>query len=299
LTGYSCTDFFREKNVQKLDSLVTPLIELCRLAGNAISTHYHSSSAAEYQAKDDQSPLTRADTLSHSILVQGLNDIADDIPILSEESDPIDVAERLSWQRYWLVDPLDGTKEFLARTGEFTINIALIDDHAPVLGVLYVPLTEQAYVGIPGVSARGYQHLGDGEWSARELCAQSLAGKKSITVLASRRHGGEKLEDCFAWLSQHWGATERVNSGSAIKFCQMVDGRGDFYPRFSPSCEWDTAAGQALLEAVGGCVLGMNGKSLRYNEGESLLSPDYYAIADGQDPFWQGLFARPATSSFL
>ena len=140
--------------MQKLDSLVAPLIDLCRLAGEAICGHYHSSSAGEYEAKDDQSPLTKADILSHSILVQGLDSLAGDIPILSEESDNIDVAARLSWQRYWLVDPLDGTKEFLARTGEFTINIALIDDHSPVLGLLYVPLTQQAYVGIPDVLAR-------------------------------------------------------------------------------------------------------------------------------------------------
>lgn len=281
--------------MQKLDSLVDPLIDLCRVAGEAICRHYHSPSASEYEAKADQSPLTIADTLSHSILVEGLNSLADDIPILSEESDGIEVAERLSWQRYWLVDPLDGTKEFLARTGEFTINIALIEDHCPVLGVLYVPLTERAYVGIPGALARVYQHLGDGEWSGRELRARPLAGNRPITVLASRRHGGDKLEDCFAWLSRHWGATERINSGSAIKFCQMVDGDGDFYPRFSPSCEWDTAAGQALLESVGGCVLGMDGEPLRYNQGESLLSPDYYAITDGQDPFWQSLFASTAS----
>ena len=279
--------------MQKLESLVHPLIDLCRLAGDAICSHYHSSSASEYEAKGDQSPLTKADLLSHSILVQGLNDLAEDIPILSEESDKMDVAERLSWRRYWLVDPLDGTKEFLARTGEFTINIALIDDNSPVLGVLYIPLTEQAYVGIPGEFSCAYQHLGDGKWSSRALRPRSLAGRNSITVLASRRHGGDKLEDCFAWLQRHRGATDRVNSGSALKFCQMVDGDGDFYPRFSPSCEWDTAAGQALLESVGGCVLGMDGKPLRYNQGESLLSPDFYAIADGQDPFWQGLFALP------
>ena len=278
--------------MQNLESLVQPLIDLCHLAGEAICNHYHSRAAGEYEAKGDESPLTKADLLSHAILVRGLNDLENDIPVLSEESDKIDVDQRMSWRRYWLVDPLDGTKEFLARTGQFTVNIALIDDHSPVLGLLYVPLTEQAYVGIPGALARAYQHLGEGRWSSRELRPGSLAEGESMTVLASRRHRSERLEDCFAWLHQHWGTTDRVNSGSAIKFCQMVDGKGDFYPRFSPSCEWDTAAGQALLEAVGGCVLGMDGKALRYNQSESLLSPDFYAITDGQNPFWQGLFAQ-------
>ncbi|MCL4110155.1 UNVERIFIED_CONTAM: hypothetical protein GTU68_026675, partial [Idotea baltica] len=263
--------------------LIDPLINICRSAGAAICSHYHSATASEYEAKEDKSPLTLADTLSHKILTNGLTNFSGDIPILSEESDQIEVAERLSWRRYWLVDPLDGTKEFLARTGEFTINIALIDDHQPILGLLYVPLTEQAY------------HEGEGTWSRRELLARPLTEREPITVLASRRHGGSKLEENFSWLREHWGATERVNSGSAIKFCQMVEGNGDFYPRFSPSCEWDTAAGQALLESIGGCVLGMDGNPLRYNEGESLLSPDYYAITDSQHAFWQKLLTRSAS----
>lgn len=280
--------------MNKLEALINPLIELCRRAGDVICDHYQAPHAAEFEAKGDDSPLTRADMASHHILREGLHkglgDLGCDIPVLSEESMAAEVAQRFSWNRFWLVDPLDGTKEFLARTGEFTINIALIDDHAPVLGVLYVPLTQKAYMGIPGVGAWCYQYGTDEKWSRRSLTTASLREGDSLTVLASRRHHGPQLDSCFAWLHQHWGPTRRINSGSALKFCQMVDGEGDFYPRFSPCSEWDTAAGQALLEAAGGALLGMDGRAFRYNARETLLNPDFYAISEAGNPFWRGLF---------
>ena len=276
--------------VENLHAFVSPLIDLCRRAGDVICEHYQAPHAAEFEAKGDDSPLTRADIDSHHILDEGLRDMARDIPVLSEESAAVDVAQRFSWNRFWLVDPLDGTKEFLARTGEFTINIALIDNHAPVLGVLYVPLTHKAYVGIPGVGAWCYQYGTDGQWSQRSVTTHSLKEGEALKVLASRRHHGPQLEACFSWLHREWGETERVNSGSALKFCQMVEGEGDFYPRFSPCCEWDTAAGQALLEAAGGALLGMDGEPFRYNATETLLNPDFYAISDADNPIWRGLF---------
>jgi len=276
--------------VQDIQALVMPLIDICSRAGKVICEHYEAPHAAEFEAKGDDSPLTRADLDSHAILEAGLRALTPDIPVLSEESGPEDVAQRLTWQRFWLVDPLDGTKEFLARTGEFTINIALIDEHRPVLGVLYVPLTHQAYVGAPGHGARRYQLDKTGSWVSVPIATSPLKKGDPLTVLASRRHHGPKLDQCFSWLQEQWGATRRVNSGSAIKFCQMVDGEGDFYPRFSPCCEWDTAAGQALLEAAGGCLLGMDGQAFRYNCRETLLNPDFYAISDANNSFWQKLF---------
>jgi len=276
-------------------ALVDPLLNLCRRAGDVICDHYHAPHAAEYRAKGDNSPLTRADLDSHHILQTGLNALAPDIPVLSEESSTQEVAQRLSWNRLWLVDPLDGTKEFLARTGEFTINIALIDGHAPVLGVLYVPLTRKAYVGIPGRGAWCYEYAESGQWAQRAVTTRSLQPGDTLTVLASRRHHGDRLDDCFAWLHQHWGDTRRINSGSALKFCQMVEGEGDIHPRFSPCCEWDTAAGQALLEAAGGALLDMAGRPFQYNARETLLNPDFYAIADAGKPLWRGLF-EPASS---
>ena len=277
-----------------LQDFVDPLLGLCRRAGDVICEHYEAPHAAEFEAKGDDSPVTRADIDSHHILQDGLQHglglQGRDIPVLSEESGAAEVAQRFSWNHFWLVDPLDGTKEFLARTGEFTINIALIDVHAPVLGVLYVPLTRRAYVGIPGVGAWCYQYGSDGEWSRRLLGASILQAGKSLTVLASRRHYGPQLDSCFDWLHENWGSTRRVNSGSALKFCQMVEGEGDFYPRFSPCCEWDTAAGQALLEATGGALVGLDGQPFRYNTRDTLLNPDFYAIADADNPLWHRLF---------
>lgn len=275
-----------------LQRLISPLLDLSYRAGQAICTHYDSASAGVFEAKGDDSPLTRADLDSHAILDAGLEALGEAIPILSEESTGLDVAERLAWRRYWLVDPLDGTKEFLARTGEFTINIALIDNHRPVLGVLYLPLEERAYVGIPGVQATRYDHQGDGTWAPNKLETRPLQEKSALTVLASRRHRGPRIGACLDWLESHWHAIARENSGSALKFCRMAEGRGDFYPRFSPCCEWDTAAGQALLEAAGGKLLDLSGQPLTYNRGESLYSPDFYAIADPDHKLWTQVLAE-------
>ncbi len=207
--------------------------------------------------------------------------------MLSEESSSEQLSDRRSWSLFWLVDPLDGTKEFLARTGEFTINIALVEAHRPVLGMLYLPLAHTAYLGIPGQGARRYRY--NGSWQQEPLATRPLRAGEPVTVLASRRHRGPRLGACLGWLEAHWGPLERLDSGSALKFCQLAAGEGDIYPRFSPCSEWDTAAGQALLEAAGGALLGMDGKPLRYNRSESLLSPHFYAVGDPEHPLWRQL----------
>ena len=274
-----------------LDSLVPSLLELCHQAGELICAHYHAPGADQFQAKGDDSPLTRADLDSHACLQAGLAALAPQLPVLSEESSDGELEQRREWRRYWLVDPLDGTKEFLARTGEFTINIALIDDHHPVLGLLYLPLEELAYVGIPGQGARRY-HYRDDRWEHRPLRVRKLNQGRPLMVLASRRHRGPRLRACLEWLEEHWAQVARADSGSALKFCQLVEGQGDFYPRFTPCCEWDTAAGQALLEAAGGRLLGLDGNPLRYNLSDSLLSPNFYAIADPDHSLWRQLLDR-------
>ena len=284
-----------EVNVQGLIQWEEPLLALCRAAGDAICEHYHAPAAGDFEAKGDDSPLTLADLASHNILLSGLNALDATIPVLSEESEPADIAQRRQWRRYWLVDPLDGTKEFLGRTGEFTINIALIDDHRPVLGILYLPLKRTAYVGIPGVHALCYADAGADGWSVSALATRPLQTGGELTVLASRRHRGPRFKACLAWLDEQWGPVLRSNMGSALKFCRMAEGHGDFYPRFSPCCEWDTGAGQAILEAAGGCLLGLDGQALRYNLSESLYSPPFYAIADGSHPLWQRLLRANLT----
>jgi 3'(2'), 5'-bisphosphate nucleotidase len=284
-----------EMTPDALQSLVLPLLGLCRQAGDAILGHYHAPGADEYRAKGDDSPLTRADLDSHAILKAGLAGLAPQMPLLSEESRPAEVRDRFSWPRYWLVDPLDGTKEFLARTGEFTINIALIEHNRPALGVLLLPLRKEAYVGIPGIWARHYRQPSGDEWICSAIGTRPLEAGRDLEVLVSRRHLGRRLDRCMQWLETRWGQVARLNSGSALKFCSLAEGRGDLYPRFSPCSEWDTAAGQALLEAAGGALLGLDGRPLAYNRSESLLSPHFLAIADREHPLWRELLEELRT----
>lgn len=272
-----------------IPALIPPLLELCQRAGVVINDHYHAPEADQFEAKDDDSPLTRADLASHHLLSDGLRALRPSLPVLSEESSDADKARRHEWPVLWMVDPLDGTKEFLARTGEFTVNIALIADHRPVLGIIYQPLRSQAYVGIPGKWARRYTLPDDG---VRALSTRPLVQGSPLTVLASRRHRGPRLQANLEWLGEHWGDIERDNSGSALKFCQLAAGEGDIYPRYSPCCEWDTAAGQALLEAAGGALLGLDGKPLRYNSRDTLLSRHFIGVGDPEHPLWRQLLAR-------
>jgi 3'(2'), 5'-bisphosphate nucleotidase len=277
--------------MESLENLVPRLLELCHEAGTLICAHYHAPGADRFESKGDDSPLTRADLDSHACLQRGLLALEPSLPVLSEESSEEELAQRREWSRFWLVDPLDGTKEFLARTGEFTINIALVDGHRPVLGLIYLPLEQVGYVGIPGSGAQCH-HFEQGTWRSHPLSIRRLEEGRPLTVLASRRHRGPRLMACLDWLTEQWGPIERDDSGSALKFCQLAAGTGDFYPRFTPCCEWDTGAGQALVEAAGGCLLGLDGAPLGYNQGDSLLSPNFYAIADPDHPLWQRLLDR-------
>jgi 3'(2'), 5'-bisphosphate nucleotidase len=279
----------QESGVKDLASYIHPLLELCFFAGEAICSHYHQPGETAFEAKGDSSPVTEADLESHRILDDGLASLPGNLPVLSEECTSQELSQRLSWSRFWMVDPLDGTKEFIGGTGEFTINIALIDDHRPILGVLYVPLSRTAYVGIPGAGATLQQRDDRGLWSERATACRALPDDKPPIVLASRRHSGPRLGRCLDWLQAQRGEFIRDNSGSALKFCQLAAGEGDFYPRFSPCSEWDVAAGQALVEAAGGAVVGLDGLPLRYNMRDTLLSPNFLAIADPGADLWLGL----------
>jgi len=269
-----------------VDALTAPLLALCRQAGARILEHYHAAGTPEIIAKPDDTPLTRADLDSHRVIEAGLSALAPSIPILSEESSETELAGRREWQRFWLVDPLDGTKEFIARTGEFTINIALVADGRPELGMIYVPMTGESYVGIPG---SGAWLIVDSLDERKPLRCQRLVAGSPLRVLASRRHKGQRLSDCLDWLSDQWGPIERVNSGSALKFCDMARGEGDFYPRFSLCSEWDVAAGDAIVTAAGGAVLGLDGQPLRYNQRDTLLSENFLGVANPTHPLWSSL----------
>ncbi len=279
---------WQEFSVTELTPLIHPLLDLCDRAGQVICGHYQQPGEAAFESKGDNSPVTQADLDSHRILLNGLWGLAEPMPVLSEECSAEELADRRNWTRFWMVDPLDGTKEFIGGTGEFTINIALIEHTRAKLGVLYLPLARQGYVGIPGRGAWCYRRQGDG-WQRTSIATRKLAANRPPVVLASRRHAGPRLEHCLAWLRRTRGDFERDNSGSALKFCQMAAGQGDFYPRFSPCSEWDVAAGQALVEAAGGAVLGLDGQPLRYNCRDTLLSPEFLAIAEPGNPLWAQL----------
>jgi 3'(2'), 5'-bisphosphate nucleotidase len=199
--------------------------------------------------------------------------------------------EQRRWTRYWLVDPLDGTREFINRTGQFTVNIALVECQRPVLGVLFVPLEQTGFVGIPGAGAARYTPAAGSRWRSSAIRCRALASGQPLALLASHRHRSARLKALLAWLDTHWAGYERFDSSSALKFTDLAQGMGDFYPRFSTCCEWDTAAGQALVEAAGGAVLGMDGQPLRYNTRQSLYSPHFYAVADPDHALWADLIA--------
>ncbi|MEQ9463114.1 MAG: 3'(2'),5'-bisphosphate nucleotidase CysQ [Haliea sp.] len=281
-----------------LNVLIQPLLRLCFEAGELICGHYHAPGDSGLRAKADDSPLTHADLDSHVHLRDGLAQLTPGVPLLSEESSAETKAQRHTWRRFWMVDPLDGTKEFVAGNGEFTINIALIEDHRAVLGLLYIPLQKLAYAGIPGSLAARFSTVDGESWERRPLATRVLeddrgtAAPRSLTVLASRRHRNRQLDACLAWLEAQRGPLQRENSGSALKFCHLAEGRGDVYPRFSPCCEWDVAAGQAVLEAAGGSVLGLDGNPLRYNCRDTLLSADFLAVGDAGNPLWPALLAN-------
>ena len=269
---------------QQHDALpITAVIALCQRAGEAIMAVYRSD--FEVDRKSDDSPLTRADMAAHHILQDGL-DALDVLPVLSEESGRIASGERLGWQRYWLVDPLDGTREFINRRDEFTVNVALIEDHVPIFGVVHVPVTGETYWGARGHGA----HRIDAAGHSVPIKA-SAAAADPVRVLGSRSHRDGHLADYLASL----GAHELQAAGSSLKFCRIAEGSADLYPRFGPTSEWDTAAGQAVAEAAGARVVGLDGQPLRYNTGESLLNEFFIVYADAARPWLEHLPAALAT----
>lgn len=235
------------------------------------------ATAFDVKTKSDDSPLTAADLAAHRVIVDGLRELTPDIPVLSEESAALPFVERSRWRRYWLVDPLDGTKEFIQRNGQFTVNIALIEDHEPVLGVVRAPLTGLCYFAVRDYGAFREE---PGQ-SPQPIVVQPLRAGTPVRVVASRSHGGPGLHAFVAKLGPH----HLVTSGSALKLCQVAEGTADVYPRLSPTSEWDTAAAQAIVEAAGGYVMSAeSGEPLRYNTRESLLNPYFIVYGDaGRD----------------
>ena len=259
-----------------LGQLAREVGAIAQRAAAAILEVYRSDFAVAH--KDDHSPLTAADLAANRIIVAELGALEPAWPVLAEESAAIAWHERARWSRYWLVDPLDGTREFVKRNGEFTVNIALIDGHRPVLGVVQTPVSgELAYAWDGGGS-----WLADASGTTRRIHARRRP--QPLTVAGSRSHASAREAALLARL----GACEKMPLGSSLKFVRIAAADADLYVRFGPTSEWDTAAGQCVLEQAGGGVFDFSGAPLRYNTRESLINPEFFAVGD-RDADWSAV----------
>ncbi|MTI14073.1 3'(2'),5'-bisphosphate nucleotidase CysQ [Sansalvadorimonas verongulae] len=267
-------------------ALVGSLKELCLKAGEAILTVY-SQADFEVIQKADDSPVTQADRQAHRVITDGLERLGAGIPVISEEGTIPPLEERSLWSCYWLVDPLDGTKEFIARTDEFTVNIALIDNGRPVLGIIYAPVARVFYWGGSALHGAWRQKEG-GEVVAIQTRSCAPAGLLNVAV--SRHHGRDRLTDLIDRFEQRFSEVHLTVAGSSLKICLVAEGSLDIYPRRGPTSEWDTAAGQAIVEGAGGMLLNGDLQPLRYNNKESLINPDFYVLGDPAAE-WEALLA--------
>lgn len=245
------------------------MIEIAREAGRRIVEIYDREFSVEH--KEDKSPLTEADMAAHDIIMQGLARLTPDLPILSEESAEIPFEERVTWHEYWLVDPLDGTREFVKRNGEFTVNIALIRDHVPVLGVIVVPVTGLCYYACRGCGA--FRQERGRAPTAIHVRPLDLS---HIVVAGSRSHASPRLAGFLANLGHY----ELISMGSSLKSCLVAEGKADVYARLGPTSEWDTAAAHCIVEEAGGRVTDTAMRPLRYNTKASLLNPHFFVSGD-------------------
>jgi 3'(2'), 5'-bisphosphate nucleotidase len=244
--------------------------KIARDAGRAILEVYGRDDFTVARKSDD-SPLTEADQVAHGIIVHALAQLDPKVPVLSEESTPEEHAARLTWTRYWLVDPLDGTKEFLKRNGEFTVNIALVDDHRAVLGAVHAPVLDRMYSGVVDVGA----WRTDAGGTPEAIAVRSNAAAP-LRVVGSRSHPSPELAAYLRGLPPH----VVTDMGSSLKICLVAEGTADIYPRLGPTSEWDTAAAQAILESAGGRMIDLSGRPLRYNSKDDLLNPHFLAFGD-------------------
>lgn len=243
-------------------------------AGVEILKVYNASHSIEVELKADDSPITEADRLAHKTIVEALNALTPNIPVLSEESTAIDYEVRRLWSLYWLVDPLDGTREFISRNGEFSVNIALINEGNPILGVIHVPVLGITYSGQTGVGA-SKQLAGE-----EPVAIKTQALGSPIRIVASRHHRGAEVDQLISNITATRGEPEVVTMGSSLKMCLLAEGAADFYPRLGPTSEWDTGAAHAILNAAGGELVDLNFKPLRYNQKDGLLNPSFLGLGD-------------------
>ena len=258
-----------------MEDRVEEVMDLVDKAGDAILEIYESDDFGT-RIKEDDSPLTEADLSSHQVLTDGLSQMTPDIPILSEESDALEFTERSEWDRFWLVDPLDGTKEFIKQNGEFTVNVALIEAGKPVIGVVGVPAKGTMYWAADGVGA--FKRTSSGE-TVRLRVTEDSRSREQMKVVVSRSHVNDETEEYARRVAERAGNVELIPVGSALKLCMVAEGEAQVYPRLGPTMEWDVGAADCVVRQAGGVVRTMSGEELRYNK-EDLLNPFFVAACD-------------------
>jgi 3'(2'), 5'-bisphosphate nucleotidase len=251
------------------DNLLDNVLDLALDAGKKVMEIYCTNEFKE-QFKQDNSPLTEADIASHNTILIGLKQLTPDIPILSEESVEIDYEERKNWQLFWLIDPLDGTKEFIKRNGEFTINIALIFNGAPILGVVHAPVLGLSYFAMQA----GGAFIQRQEETRIEIKVAERIEHDKLEIVGSRSHSCERFNN----LLSHLGECDYQSMGSSLKFCLIADGSAHLYPRLGPTMEWDTAAAQCIVTEAGGMVCDEHGQQLLYNK-PNLLNASFVVLS--------------------
>ncbi len=256
-----------------MQKLLSSIKEIAKEAGQEILKVYKSDDF-DTQLKSDNSPLTKADINAHNLIVSKLKSLTPDIPILSEESKGISYAERSKWIKFWLVDPLDGTREFVNHRDEFTVNIALIKNNKPILGVVYLPVLNKTYSAAAGLGA----FLGDKPIKTNSKLTEPLK------ILASKSHLSSETKILLDKIKKDY-QVEILNKGSALKLCYVADGQADYYPRLGPTMEWDTAAAQAIVEQAGGLVTTIDAEPLSYNK-ENLLNPFFIVASSAMADVW-------------
>jgi 3'(2'), 5'-bisphosphate nucleotidase len=264
-----------------LEWLCLECVNIARDAGKAILNIYNAGFNVE--EKEDNSPLTEADLASHNLIIKRLKELTPDIPILSEESAKLPFEERASWKTYWLVDPLDGTREFIKRNGEFTVNIALVRQHESIIGVINVPVLGIDYYAWEGGGAYKIENGG----AAKRISVKKLdqSNNTQLTVAGSRSHGSEMMQQYIAKL----GNVEMISMGSSLKFCLVAEGRADLYPRLGLTSEWDTAAAHCIVVQAGGYITKTDMSPLEYNTKDSLLNPYFFVYGDNSRDWSQYL----------
>jgi len=253
--------------------LILSLNNIAIQAGKIIMRYYKN--LQEVSLKDDQSPLTEADLASNSFIMKELKNIDRSVPILSEET-LVGWSERKNWNTYWLIDPLDGTKEFINRNGEFTVNIALIENNTPILGVIYAPALSVLYYGSKNNGS--FKTTCDAKIDSLSNFIQIKTNEKKdsdhFQVFESRSHSNQEFT---SWVKNNVHSYDLIKRGSSIKFCEIAEGKADLYPRFGPTSEWDIAAGHIILTEAGGEIKNVNQNKLKYNLKESLINPHFIA----------------------